>query len=49
MATDRGFPKKKLKPDANKSKLDKISKPPKGIEYLPERVTKKQPAYKKKT
>lgn len=48
MKTDRGYPTKKLKPDAQKAKLDKVSKPPKGIEYLKERVTKKQPARKKK-
>lgn len=42
------FPKKKLKPDANKKALDKIGKAPKGIQYVPQRVVKKQPSFRKK-
>lgn len=42
------YPSKKLKPDAQKAKLDKVSKPPKGIEYPKERVTPKRGTYRKK-
>lgn len=42
------YPDKKLTPGANKAKLDKISKPPKGIEYPAARVTPKRSNTKKK-
>lgn len=42
------YPSKKLKPDANKQKLDKVGKPSPKIEWIPARVVPKRKTSTKK-
>lgn len=48
MATDRGYPTKKLKPDAQKAKLDKLGTSKHKTIYPNVRVSPKRGTHKKK-